>query len=171
MNARLALGFAAIVLASCAGPKPLTYKQQQTASSANCLLGPFVRNADGSLTWDELQAGIDSLFKASDLDGNGYLTGEEIARINAARTGSCDSSSLIDWSGTGRIDRDTFAARYETTFGFADRERDGRVTAIEMATAPSRSEPKKEAPNRPQQQQPDPTQMPGGLPNTTGGAY
>ncbi|MFT3811561.1 MAG: hypothetical protein QM698_16740 [Micropepsaceae bacterium] len=167
MNARLTLALAAIALASCAGPKPLTFKQQQTASSANCLLGPFVRNADGSLTWEELQAGLDVTFKTLDLDGDGYLSGFEITKVNEARTGTCDTSSLIDWSGTGRIDRDTFAARYETTFGFADRERDGRVTAIEMATAPSRSEPKKEAP-RISPQQNDPTQMPGGLPNTNG---
>ena len=170
MYARLTLALAAITLTACAGDKPLTFKQQQTASSANCLLGPFVRNADGSLTWDELQSGLDGLFKSLDLDGDGYLSGSEITRVNESRTGSCDSSSLIDWSGTGRIDRDTFAARYETTFGFADRERDGRVTAIEMATAPSRSEPKKVAPER-VNQQPDPNQMPGGLPNTTGSRY
>ncbi len=166
----LFLAAAAASLAACAGPKPLTYKQQQTASSANCLLGPFVVNADGSLTWDQLQAGIDKQFKAADLNGDGVLSGMEITHINDARTGTCDTSSLIDWSGTGKIDRDTYAARYETTFGFADRERDGTVTAMEMATAPSRSETKP-AKHKPQPQQTDPTQMPGGLPNASGGAY
>lgn len=171
MIARSALlvAAAAAALAACAGSKPLTYKQQQTASSANCLLGPFVQNADGSLTWAQLQTGIDNLFKASDLNGDGVLSGMEITRINDARTGTCDTSSLIDWSGTGKIDRAAFAARYETTFGLADRERDGTVTAIEMATAPSRNEtkPPKQKPTQPS----EPTQMPGVLPNSSGGAY
>ena len=141
----LFLAAAAASLAACAGPKPLTYKQQQTASSANCLLGPFVVNADGSLTWDQLQAGIDKQFKASDLNGDGVLSGMEITHINDARTGTCDTSSLIDWSGTGKIDRDTYAARYETTFGFADRYR-VEVTSLAAHLAPLARSPPPRAP-------------------------
>lgn len=162
----------AATLAACAGDKPLTYKQAQTASTANCLLGPFVRNADGSLTWAQLQDGVNAAFDAADLDGDGFLTSGEIARVNDARTGTCDSSSLIDWSGTGKIDRKTFAARYETNFGFADRERDGIVTAVEMANPPATNSNERRP--KPVQQPNDPTQMPGGIPNVTGqqgGAY
>lgn len=165
-----ALLAAAATLAACAGDKPLTYRQQQMASTANCILGPYVANADGSLTWAQLQAGIDASFRAADLDGDGYLTASEIARVNEARTGTCDSSSLIDWSGTGRIDRAAFAARYETTFGFADRERDGVVTAVEMATAPSSVSTPQPHKQKPQAPPPDPNRMPGGIPQA-GGAY
>ncbi len=155
---------AAAALAACAGEKPLTYKQQQAASTANCILGPYVVNADGSLTWAQLQAGIDASFKAADLDGDGFLTSSEIARVNESRTGTCDSSSLIDWSGTGRIDRTAYAARYETTFGFADRERDGVVTSVEMATAPSSVSTPEKPKKRPESQPVDPNNMPG-MPN------
>lgn len=128
---------AAAMLGACAGPKPITFQQQQAASSANCLLGPYISNADGSLSWDQLQSGLDASFAAADVNGDGALQGMEITQLNDARTGTCDTSSLIDWSGTGRIDRKTYAARYETAFGFADRERDGLVTAVEIATAPA----------------------------------
>lgn len=159
---------AVATLAACAGPKPMTMQQQQKASSANCLLGPFVRNADGSLTTEQMQAGIDAAFRAADLNGDGVLSGIEITTVNDARSGSCDSSSLIDWSGTGRIDRQTYGARYETTFGFADRDTDGLVTAVEMANPPPLNRnPDPKA--KPTQEGPvDPNSMPGGIPNPTG---
>ena len=116
--------------------------------SGACLLGPFVRRTDGSLTRDDMTAGVDAAFRAADTDGDGVLGSSETARLNDAKTGTCDVSPFISWNATGTITRDDFGARYITAFDQADVNADNVVTAEELAHSfrkPPR--PKREMPS------------------------
>ena len=127
----------AAALAACGGSKmtqlKVTPEQRAANSPSVCLLGPWVRRADGSLTVAEMEAGIDASFAAADLNSDGKLTYDEIGRVNQMRQGSCDSSSLVSWDGTGVIRREEYGARYQTAFLSADRDGDGFATALDLA--------------------------------------
>jgi hypothetical protein len=133
---------ALVALAGCASKPAYTVSAAQRAaeSSSVCLLGPFVRNADGSINDPQVKAGIDAAFARDDLNHDGKLTYDEISAANAARQGSCDTTSLVSWDGTGSIDRAQYGARYETAFLAADRNADGVATAQELATPVSARE-------------------------------
>ncbi len=134
----------ASILAACGGTKmtklQVTPEQRAANSPSLCLLGPWVTGTDGSITVAQMQAGIDASFKAADVNGDGKLTYDEINAVNQARQGSCDSSSLVAWDGTGTIRREEYGARYETAFVSADRDGDGIATAFELANPVSATE-------------------------------
>lgn len=96
--------------------------------------------ADGVLTGAELDKGIKAAFAAADTDHDGWLDRAETQKLNAAKAGSCDRTPLIDWTGTGRIGIDDFAAPYRTAFQRADTDQDGIVSATEL-TARTREPP------------------------------
>lgn len=137
--ALIAAGVAACGTSSKTSLK-VTPEQRAANSPSRCLLGPFITNADGSITYAQMQAGIDASFAAADLDGDGRLTYEEISRVNQQRQGTCDQTSLVSWDGTGVIRRQEYGSRYETAFIAADRDRDGLATAYELATPVSPTE-------------------------------
>ena len=147
MNSRLVLAGAAIALAGCATqsnaiPVP-------TTSSTLCLLSPFSRSADGSVTRTDMEAAVAAAFAAADTNANGNLEFSEMARINAARAGGCDQTELRDWSGAGRVGIDDYAARYRTAFDMADVNEDGFATRDEMLYAKPKPPRPKRAPLTP----------------------
>jgi hypothetical protein len=140
MKATVVIG-AALLAAACAGPPhpgpggprgPRTIEDGVPA--AKCLLKPLAA-ADGSLTRAQLDADVDRIFAAADLNGDGWLDRSEIRALNEARRTSCDRTPVIDYSATGRIDRHSFGARYVTTFVRADTDQNGALTPAELDTA------------------------------------
>lgn len=130
---------AAATLAGCGGGKgpgpggPGGPGAARMDGSGACLLGPFVRRTDGSLTRDDMNAGVDAAFRAADADGDGSLGSSETTRLNDAKTGTCDVSPFISWNATGTITREDFGARYVTAFDQADVDADNIVTSEELA--------------------------------------
>ena len=80
----------------------------------------------------QMEAGIDASFAAADTNSDGKLTYDEINAWNQAKQGSCDSTSLVSWDGTGTIRRDEYGARYQTAFVSADRNGDGYTNIEEF---------------------------------------
>jgi hypothetical protein len=130
-----ALVLATTALAACGGgPRPGGPGAPRADSSGTCLLGPFIRRPDGSLTRADMEAGVKAAFAAADANGDGRLDNDEVTRLNDLKTGTCDVTPFIDWSGTGVIGPDVFGARYVTAFDQADVDTDGVVTAVELQT-------------------------------------
>lgn len=129
-------------LTGCATQNKWTVSPEQRAANSPslCLLSPFVRNTDGSIDNAQVQAGIDAAFARDDLNHDGKLTYDEISIVNQARQGTCDTTSLVSWNGTGSIDRAEYGARYETAFLAADRNADGYASAAELAAPVSATE-------------------------------
>ena len=131
-----ALALTAASLAACGGgPRPPGPGASWADASGVCLLGAFSRQADGSVSRADLDAGIKAGFARADANGDGALDFGETARLNDAKTGTCDVTPFIDWSGTGLIGLDNYGARYLTAFDQADVNEDGVVTVVEMQTS------------------------------------
>jgi len=113
--------------------------------AAQCLLMPFAAT-DGSLSRVALNAGVDRLFVAADANADGALDVREVRSLNEARKSTCDRSPIIDYGGTGIVDRRAFGSRYVTAFTQADTDSDGAVSAIEMEVArrPPRMPPERD---------------------------
>ena len=132
-----ALALTAASLAACGGGghRPPGPGASGADASGVCLLGAFSRQADGSVSRADLDAGIKAGFAQADANGDGALDFGETARLNDAKTGTCDVTPFIDWSGTGLIGLDNYGARYLTAFDQADVNEDGVVTVVEMQTS------------------------------------
>lgn len=128
---------AAFVLAaaSAAGCSTNPYAVAPTTSGAMCVLKPFITNPDGSLTREQMQAGVSSGFRAADVNGNGNLEYSELISLNEARAQTCDQTPLTDWSGTGKVGAKEYGARYVTNFNEADTDKDGIATYNEILFA------------------------------------
>ena len=152
----------------------VTPEQRAANSPSRCLLSPFIRNADGSIDYAQMQAGIDASFAAADLNRDGRLTYDEIAIVNQQRQGTCDQTSLVSWDGTGTIGRQEYGSRYETAFIAADRDLDGVATSFELDTPVSPTERAIADYKRSQERKASPASarsdgLPGSMPNTNRG--
>lgn len=149
----LALVCAAVALAACAGGRGRPEVPRPRASdgvpAAQCLLMPLAAT-DGSLSRAQLDRGIDRLFGEADANRNGGLDQAEVKALNASRKAACDRSPVIDYSGTGHIDRRSFGSRYVTAFIQADTDGNGAISAAEMEAArrPPRKRPPGDRENR-----------------------
>jgi len=139
----VAILLCAAMLAACAGPRhpgpggpggPGRRPFSDGVPAAQCLLKPFAAR-DGSLSRAQLADGVRRVFAAADTNGDGALDVAETRALNESRKSSCDRSAVIDWSSTGRVGPDAFAARYLTAFERADSDANGIVTAAEMEMA------------------------------------
>ncbi|MCC6920856.1 MAG: hypothetical protein IT548_16785 [Alphaproteobacteria bacterium] len=135
----IAILVCASLVAACAGPRsgpggPGRRPFSDGVPAAECLLKPFAAK-DGSLSRAQLAEGVRGVFAAADRNGDGVLDVAETRALNESRKSSCDRSAVIDWSSTGRVGPEAFAARYLTAFERADTDDDGFVTKAEMDTA------------------------------------
>lgn len=139
---RAALAALALTLAACGhrgpggphgpgGPSPMV---SETADAVDCRVKPYAA-ADGTVTREALDKGLRAEFAAADTNGDGVLQKAEVAALNAARTGGCDSEPVIDWDGAGRMSYAAFAARIFTLFDRVDMDGDGILTSEELQNA------------------------------------
>lgn len=105
----------------------------------SAMLTKYDANKDGTVTRDELIAGLRAEFAAHDVKRNGCLDDDQVADINQSRVDSDQStaSPLIDWNQDGCINYTEFSAAPYSLFDQLDRNRDGKVTPQEMGRKPA----------------------------------
>ena len=106
------------------------------------MLLKYDANKDGTVTRDELIAGLKAEFAAHDVKRNGCLDGDQIADINQERVDSDQSTAtpLMDWNLDGCINYTEFTAAPYSLFDQLDRNRDGRLTPQERGVRPAKPE-------------------------------
>ena len=134
------LGFALLVSA-CGGrqPPPPWMRSAEKPRDENFRGGPsamllkYDANKDGTVTRDEVIAGLKAEFAAHDVKRNGCLDGDQVADINQGRVDNDLSTAtpLMDWNQDGCINYTEFTAAPYSLFDQLDRNRDGRLTPQE----------------------------------------
>ena len=121
----------------------------------SAMLTKYDANKDGTVTRDELIAGLRAEFAAHDVKRNGCLDDDQVGDINQSRVDSDQStaSPLIDWNQDDCINYTEFSAAPYSLFDQMDRNRDGKVTPQEMGRKPAAqgaAEPSEQEPPDPQ---------------------
>jgi hypothetical protein len=100
----------------------------------NALLLKYDANHDGTLTRDELIAGLKAEFAALDTRHTGCLTPDQVDAINQARIAADQSTAtpLQDWNQDGCVDFREFSAAAYSLFDQLDRNGDGKITPEEF---------------------------------------
>ncbi len=98
------------------------------------LLLRYDANHDGTLTREELIAGLKAEFAAHDTKHTGCLSDDEVAAINQERVNQDQSTAtpLIDWNRDGCLDYSEFSALAYSLFDQMDRNNDGKITPQEF---------------------------------------
>jgi hypothetical protein len=169
MSVRLPILLAsASLLAACASNNPaMTRTYDPNASGYVCLLKPFSRSADGSVTKADVRAGIQTGFAAADTNHDGVLGYDEVAALNQANASSCDQTSWNIYDSSGQMRIEQYGARYLTAFEDSDVDLDGIATPQEIMTAKRKPpKPKKKA----SEPQSEPSRSPSSNPGNPTGA-
>ena len=98
------------------------------------LMMTFDANKDGSVSRDEVDAGLKTQFAQADMDHNGVLNLREIQAENARRwqTSGTASSPLIDWNQDGTVSLAEFSGTAYSVFSQLDRDRGGSLAGNEL---------------------------------------
>jgi Ca2+-binding EF-hand superfamily protein len=102
------------------------------------MLTRYDANKDGTVTRDELIAGLKAEFAAHDVKHNGCLDPDQAADINQKRVEADQSTAtpVVDWNQDGCIDYTEFSAAPYSLFDQLDRDHDGKLTPKEMGVKP-----------------------------------
>ena len=128
---------AAFALTSCGSDTPKPHRwypngapRSEDWHSPVSMLLKYDTNRDGTLTRQELEAGLRAEFNAADKNRSGCLDPAEVREINEQRVKADESaaSPLIDWKNNGCIDFDEFATTARSLFEQLDRNGDGKLT-------------------------------------------
>ncbi len=100
----------------------------------NALLLKYDSNHDGTLTRDELVAGLKAEFTALDKKHTGCLSPEQVDDINQARIAADQSTAtpIQDWNQDGCVDYREYSAAAYSLFDQIDRNGDGKITPQEF---------------------------------------
>jgi hypothetical protein len=98
------------------------------------LLLRYDANHDGTITREEMEAGLKADFDAADSDHDGCLSPAEVRAENERRLkqDGAQASPLVDWNLDGCVDRREFGNTVRSYFDLADRRKDGKVTQLEL---------------------------------------
>ena len=143
------LAFAALVTLSACGskepqePRWNPYTALAPRNEKNYHGGPgaalqkYDANKDGTLTRDELVAGLRADFPAADTAKTGCLLPEQVVAINQARveTDQSTATPLQDWNQDGCVNFQEFATAPASLFDDLDRNHDGKITPQEFDLA------------------------------------
>lgn len=124
----------ALALSACAGDDHLRKPPEAPWHPATLMLEKYVTNTDGSLTHAQMEAGLRRDFDAADKDHTGCLNTDETRAINEERLAADRStaSPLVDFTGRGCIDFDTFANTPRSLFQALDRDNSNVLTWQEL---------------------------------------
>ena len=94
----------------------------------------FDTNMDGSVTRDEVEAGLKRQFDQADADRNGSLNLAEIQAENGRRwqASGTASSPLIDWNLDGTVSLAEFSGTAHSIFAQLDRDQGGSLAGAEL---------------------------------------
>jgi hypothetical protein len=146
MKTRLALLALLALLTACSGRTPTPPWLQSTekprdenyhGGSVTLLLLRYDANHDGTLTKEELAAGLKAEFAAHDVHHNGCLDPDQVAAINQARVEADQSAAtpIVDWNQDGCVDYTEFSAAPYSLFDQLDANHDGKLTPKELGPA------------------------------------
>lgn len=126
----------AVVLAGC-GSDPRPPMQHEEEWHAPIEILRQYAGKDGSLTREQLEAGLRRDFAAADTNHNGVLDPDEVRAVNERRWKDDKSavSPLQDWNGDGVVDFNEFAATARALFNQMDRDGNGVLTPDELRPA------------------------------------
>jgi Ca2+-binding EF-hand superfamily protein len=141
----LGCGAAAILaVAGCAGPRAGQRPPQGGPNAAMRPVGEreqnirlmlsYDENSDGTVTRDELEAGLKRQFTVCDLNHDGRIDIKEMQAENDRRFRAFGTaaSPLIDWNQNGQIDFDEFATTARSVFAELDADHDGKLDKNEL---------------------------------------
>ena len=141
-TARLIFCFAAAGLAAnCAGSSS---GPDVSAVDKSFLggIGSYDQNRDGVVTCDEWRAAATNKFTKANKSGSGVLTGDEFSDLATSdRTFTVATFKYYDANGDGKIDKKEFVERPNPAFTYADKDKDCRLTDLELLTARNLSAP------------------------------
>jgi hypothetical protein len=94
----------------------------------------FDGNKDGTVSREEIEAGLKAQFEAADTDHNGSLSLNEVQAENGRRwqVNGTASSPLIDWNMDGVVSFAEFSATAHSVFAQLDRDRGGSLAGAEL---------------------------------------
>ena len=158
MKIRLLLLVPLALLAACTShrkPPPWMLSDEKPrdenyhGGNASVLLMRYDADHDGTLTKEELAAGLKAEFALHDTHHNGCLDAEQVAQINQARVDADQATAtpIMDWNQDGCVDYTEFSAAPYSLFDQLDANHDGKLTAKELGPAAKRPT----APNADQQ--------------------
>ncbi|WP_088346729.1 MULTISPECIES: EF-hand domain-containing protein [Rhodomicrobium] len=105
-------------------------------------IGSYDQNHDGAVTCDEWRVAAANLFTKANKSGSGALTEAEYGNlISIDRTFQVATFKYYDVNGDGKIDKKEFVDRPNPAFNYADKDKDCRLTDLELLTANSLSAP------------------------------
>jgi len=145
LRALLAMGGLA-VLAACGGSSDKTPqwnpysalppRNENYHGGPGAALKKYDANKDGTLTRDELVAGLRAEFNAA-AGGSACLSPQEVAAINQARVVADQSAAtpLQDWNQDGCVSFQEFATAPVSLFDEIDRNHDGKISPQEFDLA------------------------------------
>jgi Ca2+-binding EF-hand superfamily protein len=136
----------ALALAACGGRpeqlppwmRPTEKPRDENYHGGNAaMLTRYDANHDGTLTREELIAGLKAEFAAHDTHHNGCLDADQAAEINQARVDADQSTAtpVVDWNQDGCIDYTEFSAVPYSLFDQLDTDHDGKLTPKELQRA------------------------------------
>ncbi len=154
-----------LLLAACGGKpdqvppwmRPTEKPRDENYHGGNAaMLLKYDTNHDGTVTRDELIAGLKAEFAAHDTRHNGCLDADQAAQINQDRVDADQSTAtpVMDWNQDGCIDYTEFSAAPYSLFDQLDTDHDGKLTPKELERAGAK--PREAAPAAPEQPQPQP---------------
>ena len=128
-----------LVLAGCAGRGPGGNANRplppisETEENIKLMLS-YDENSDGTVTRDELEAGLRRQFAAADLNHDGKIDIREMQAENDRRFRAFGTaaSPLIDWNQDGMIDLTEFASTARSVFEEMDKNHDGKLDGNEL---------------------------------------
>ncbi len=114
-------------------PQP-TPRDENFHGGPNAMLLKYDANHDGTVTREELVAGLKAEFAMLDTNHTGCLTPDQVTAINQARIAADKSTAtpLQDWNQDGCVDYREFSAADYSLFEQLDRNGDGKVTPQEF---------------------------------------
>ncbi len=114
-------------------PRPAP-RDENYHGGQNALLLKYDANHDGTLTREELVAGLKAEFDALDTRHTGCLTPDQVDAINQARIAADQSTAtpLQDWNQDGCVDYREFSAAAYSLFDQLDKNGDGKITPEEF---------------------------------------
>ncbi len=122
------------------------------------LMLSFDANKDGSVSRDEVEAGLKRQFELADTDRNGTLNLGEIQAENAKRwqASGTASSPLIDWNLDGTVSLAEFSGTAHSIFAQLDRDQGGSLAGPELEAPRLRGARPRAAGSQPRPGQPMP---------------
>jgi len=142
---------AVLLLAACGGGdranrvppwmRPAEKPRDENYHGGNAaMLLKYDANHDGTVTRDELIAGLKADFAAHDTKHNGCLDPDQAAQINQERVDADQSTAtpVMDWNQDGCIDYTEYSAAPYSLFDQLDANHDGKLTPKELQRAGGR---------------------------------